>query len=236
MPEKIRKAGICVYCGRVAVLTADHIPPKLLFPKPRPLNLITVRSCNECNQGASKDDEYFRLATSIRSDIGGHPAASQVIPTVLRSLGKPEATGLTKTFIRSLCDMTILGENGEPVQVKEGFRCDTKRIERVATRITKGLYSHHFGQPLPTDHFVVTYSGAGLQSVDYSTARRVIGCVAKVSSGDPKRIGEGVFAYWHHLVPSCHGEVTVWLLVFYERSWILSMTTPANRSIETMGL
>src|SRR5208283_2514674 len=56
-----QKIGECLYCGRVRPLTRDDVPPKNLFPKPRPSNLITVPSCQKCNQSFMLDDEYFRL-------------------------------------------------------------------------------------------------------------------------------------------------------------------------------
>ena len=67
--KKPKNYGECVYCGREAQLTSDHIPPKNLFPKPRPSNLITVPSCKRCNRSASKDDEYLRLVLVMREDV-----------------------------------------------------------------------------------------------------------------------------------------------------------------------
>jgi hypothetical protein len=52
----------CAICGKPCeTTTRDHIPPKGLFGKPLPDNLLTVPSCQQCNQEASGDDEYFRL-------------------------------------------------------------------------------------------------------------------------------------------------------------------------------
>jgi hypothetical protein len=76
---KKRKFGMCVFCGSETCLTKDHVPPKSLFPKPRPDNLITVYSCDNCNLGTAKDDEYFRLMTTIREDALNHPAANRIL-------------------------------------------------------------------------------------------------------------------------------------------------------------
>jgi hypothetical protein len=59
----------CAYCGRRKSLTKDHIPPKSLFAV-WPHDLITVPSCQACNGGAAKDDEYFRLVTAARALSG----------------------------------------------------------------------------------------------------------------------------------------------------------------------
>jgi len=49
MGKRKNKIGICVYCGKKLPLTKDHIPPKNLYSKPRPSNLITVPCCEKCN-------------------------------------------------------------------------------------------------------------------------------------------------------------------------------------------
>ena len=49
----------CIYCGNTEDLTKDHIPPKTLFPKPRPSNLITVPCCKNCNGSFSLEKDLF---------------------------------------------------------------------------------------------------------------------------------------------------------------------------------
>ena len=49
----------CVYCGSTDDPTRDHVPPRAVFPKPRPTNLVTVPACRACNSSAAADDEYF---------------------------------------------------------------------------------------------------------------------------------------------------------------------------------
>ncbi len=58
----------CAYCGVREGTTADHIPPKVCFPKPRP-QLITVPACEECNNCFSKEDEEFAAFLSLRVGI-----------------------------------------------------------------------------------------------------------------------------------------------------------------------
>lgn len=67
-------AGACIYCGREGPLTLDHIPPRALFAEPRPADLITVPSCQPCNVGFSKDDEYLRLVLTLKHDSYPHPS------------------------------------------------------------------------------------------------------------------------------------------------------------------
>ncbi len=50
----------CCYCGTKEATTRDHVPPKAIFNKPRPDDLITVPCCFECNNQASSFDEKFK--------------------------------------------------------------------------------------------------------------------------------------------------------------------------------
>jgi hypothetical protein len=85
MRKKRGRKGPCVYCGKVRPIHMDHVPPSNLFPTPKP-TLITVPSCFACNNTASKDDEYFRLAVAIREDIANRQDIREILPAVYRSL------------------------------------------------------------------------------------------------------------------------------------------------------
>jgi hypothetical protein len=56
--------GICVFCGKQAELTDDHIPPKSIYPKKIRSSLKkmnTENSCFECNNGSKIEDELFKV-------------------------------------------------------------------------------------------------------------------------------------------------------------------------------
>jgi hypothetical protein len=46
----------------------DHVPPRALFPPPRP-NLITVPACETCNRSASEAEEKFKVYLSAKSGV-----------------------------------------------------------------------------------------------------------------------------------------------------------------------
>ena len=71
--KQVMNSISCTYCGKPKPETTNHIPPACLFPSPRPSDLITVPCCLDCNGGASKDDEYFRMMMVMRRDAT-HPA------------------------------------------------------------------------------------------------------------------------------------------------------------------
>jgi len=68
----------CIYCGARDNLTDDHVPPKALFPEPRPSDLITVPACLQCNKSYEKDDEYFRIAVLAQIEPDRDPGAARI--------------------------------------------------------------------------------------------------------------------------------------------------------------
>src|SRR4051812_4977015 len=95
--ERKRGEGICAYCGRTRRITADHIPPRNLFIRPR-LRLITVPCCDECNKGTSKDDEYLRIALALRHEARQHPSLVALLPEIQRRLQRAEGEAFARTI------------------------------------------------------------------------------------------------------------------------------------------
>src|SRR5512142_2642153 len=61
--SKSKRTITCPYCRRIVPhrdSEKDHVPPKGLFGKPRPSNLITVRCCGDCHDAMSKGDEVLK--------------------------------------------------------------------------------------------------------------------------------------------------------------------------------
>ncbi len=90
MPKR-KHRGVCPLCERTATLTRDHVPPVGIFLDPKPDNLITVKTCADCNSSTKLDDEYFRIMVAAAIDPG--PAQSRLWDqkikgsTLLRSPG-----------------------------------------------------------------------------------------------------------------------------------------------------
>lgn len=85
--QKKKIAEACIYCGNEGN-TRDHVPPKLLFPKPRG-PMVTVPACLTCNKCIEKDDVLFAVASCLEADLK-HPAATHVWEsTYVHSHAKP---------------------------------------------------------------------------------------------------------------------------------------------------
>jgi hypothetical protein len=229
MSDAESKGDVCVYCGSAKSLTDDHIPPKTLFPKPRPSNLITVRSCRKCNEGASKDDEYFRLVITMRYDTGDHPAVQQILPSIYRSLEKPAKKGFQQALFNNMADMDIVSGGGIYLGTAHGYDVNLARLDRVAARIVTGLYYHEFGKRLPSDFHVTAYSADGLNNVEAGVKSRVFSIFEKITRNPPHIIGDGVFAYWFQQVQD-RDTTSAWVLAFYERVGFLAFVTPNSNA------
>lgn len=84
----------CVLCGKNIATTREHVPPKNLFKKPRPDNLITVPACENCNSGSSKDDEYFLHFVATIVSPNEHPDLKHLLKKkVFKSLKRKQAVG-----------------------------------------------------------------------------------------------------------------------------------------------
>lgn len=126
----------CFLCGTTGNLTREHIPPKNLFPKPRPSNLHTVPCCEPCNNGGSKEDEYLRVAAS--SLINANPIGKERFERVIEST---VPSGRIKKEIADVSDLvepvTLQTPTGDIEARRHGF--DASIICRSLVRITKGF-------------------------------------------------------------------------------------------------
>lgn len=204
----------------------DHVPPKNLFPEPRPSDLVTVPSCRTCNATASKDDEYFRLVTSIRYDIAKHPDAAGVWPTSLRGLRRPEHLALRKTFLRGVRRVEVRTPAGLYLGKAGAYDVDLGRLNRVATRVVRGLFFHHMGYRLPDSCGVDARCTDGIDSTQADVIEMIRNWVGICRTQQPIVKGQGTFRYWYRFVDdqAAHPNSSVWLLLFYDTVAFFGMT------------
>ena len=117
----------------------DHLPPRNLFEKPRPSNLITCPICERCHRPTHKDDEFFRVFVSsfmTRNKSGRRLWENKVVP---RTLQRGRIRPLIDPMVKTAEPVAIQTSVGEFRAMK--FSTDRKPIDRVLTRITRGLHS-----------------------------------------------------------------------------------------------
>lgn len=221
MPRKKRvrgSIGVCVYCGGTGRIKPDHIPPKSLFLPPRPSNLITVPSCEDCNGGASRDDEYLKNVLVLRDGVESHPQAARLRESVLESLAREEAQGFARSLYRDMSLVHVSGRSGLYLGRRVAIDVKLPRIRRVLNRIVRGLFHHERNERLPSDCLVNSW-------VDTCLPERRI--MALLESQSPKSIGEGVFSY-RSLFTEDEKYGSAWQFVFYEAVQVVSLTVPQS--------
>jgi hypothetical protein len=118
--------GECVYCGELGPVSRDHIPPRNLFPQPRPSNLITVPACHQCNGAASLDDEYFRLAITTGLDPEKCANGFDLSLAAINKLGVAEKLGLAKTMLSAFNKVPIITPAGLYVGEAGALKIDAR--------------------------------------------------------------------------------------------------------------
>lgn len=153
MPRKPR-TGQCVYCGNHGQVTSDHVPPKCLFPPDDRINLITVNACTTCHDGFKLDDEYFRVALSVRADLPDGPEAAFLREQTRQTLRNPSAKQFRAAIGRATALVPFRSQDGVHVGNVFAMKLDPIRITKTAERIVRGLYAKHFKRALPDTHEV----------------------------------------------------------------------------------
>lgn len=218
-----QERGECVYCGRVGIVTRDHIPPKNLFSKPRPDNLITVPSCVPCNKGCERDDEYFRLMLIMRVDVGSHPEYDNLWPVVYRSLERRRDHGLTIGLLKNVNLSEMRSPSGLYYQLPT-YNVSLERLDRVAKRITTGLFYHEFRRRLPDGYSAVAYGDSGFTS-SLASEEATRSLCSNLLVNPPTTIGANVFSYWIKGAND-NPNTTACLLEFFGSVRFLCLTLP----------
>lgn len=232
MSQKKGRIGICVYCGKETNLTKDHIPPKQFFSKPRPNNLITIPSCFDCNSGASKDDEYFRMMLLLSIDAYGHPEVYKLLPQILRSLNKPEKAGFSRAFYKTLQAVELRTKSGLYLGNAGKYTVDENRLNKVLERIVLGLFFHEKGYRLPKSHTLDIYSGWQLKQSLPDAPDEIKSCFQQVyqiiDTVTPKIIGNDVFSYKVSFPSSQDQNFSIWWITFFKEIIYLGTTRPKD--------
>jgi hypothetical protein len=129
----IRFNGTCVYCGELAN-TQDHVPSKILLNAPFPEDLHAVDCCRKCNNGFSKDEEYFAclIECMIHATTDINKLTRDKVKRVLLN-----NNGLHKRLNEAM----MLTDKGIMVDV------DWLAVENVLLKLARGHAAYETSQP-----------------------------------------------------------------------------------------
>lgn len=190
--------SLCVLCGKRAATTKEHIPPRAIFAKPRPSDLITVPSCFECNNDSSKTNESFKV------HLGLHVWNDEPVMRTLRHNHRLRNEVASKIEFASVVDSNdkILGE------VPFGL-WDSEAHSITIEKCIRGLYFHHYGSALSENTQIKTHYFKSLTPE-----------FAQISEGWANNsIGNGQFVYKYTTASNEETHMSVWLFQFFRKHW-----------------
>jgi hypothetical protein len=198
--------GDCTYCGEWRELTHDHVPPRCLFSKPRPSDLVTVPCCVPCNRDAQKQDEYFRIAITAGIDAATFPRENADSVRAVKSLSRAASLGFARKLLQSY--------ERNPA----GLHIDFERIKIVLHRIVRGFFYHHTKIRLPAS---IEFACCPLdEPLNIGLGRETINRL----EGTLKTIGGGNFRYAFEQDGLPDPFETLWLMRFYDNRTFFCVT------------
>ena len=218
--EKSNSEKSCIYCGSGEDMTVDHIPPKALFPEPRPSNMLTVPCCKKCNESFSKDDEYFRTILVSHASVSSDPNVQAVNEKLLRSMSRPEAAAMARAIRKSLHVVDVTSRGGIYLGRSPAMAVTADRINRVTDRIARGLFyiTHNYPVPMRYEVTCVFKDAAFSMPEEFITPWRGFW-------KQPVTIGENVFSYSYALcVDDPNGMLFIYW--FYGNLWFYGYILP----------
>jgi hypothetical protein len=205
----------CAYCGSTIHLTRDHVPPRSFFPTPPPPDLITVPSCEKCNAGFQRDEEYARFVLTVDEHAHGNEDRNALLPKILRFSARRESRNILSNFYNSLGWNYRPSPGGQIAVGRQHYTIDLGKLDRFAKRIVKGLFYHEKGYRLPSDYHVNAIHHARREQVAIDAdTREFFESILQDLRFVPRKSWGTTFAYrW---VQSPNGpSMTWWLLEFY---------------------
>lgn len=196
----------------------DHVPPDCMFPKGT-VGKIQVPSCRPCNEGASNDDEFFRL---LAIDAAANASADEPRAATARALSNPKKAALLKALEAKAVPIEVETPEG----TAHGYKVpmSTSRLTLTAEKIVRGLYYHHKGYPIPEG---IVYPCICLSSDDRKQVVRQLRGVLEILKTVPlHEIGKGVFSYRYAYFNEEPPHNAVFWLGFYGWAEFVSIVGP----------
>ena len=204
---------MCAICGVNPGVTRDHIPPQSLYPKPRDENirLNTVPACKECNNGASTDDEEFKVIIGFTT---GEYQSSQdrVIDSLARTIGKNQkiANNIFKTKKNVYAKL-----NSAILEPAIAVTFDRAKYERVITRIVKALNWIETKKAQNAALKTIVLPGDGLK---INLAKSIMDVMHNLPL---RSLNNGTFLYRGHVDEDGGG---IWGMQFFGRHTVFAIT------------
>lgn len=204
---------LCAICGERDGTTRDHVPPKAIFPKPRPNNLVTVPACLECNNGASDNDDLFKVFLSLQAAGNNEIARRLFQEKTVRTLKRNQS--LLTLILEEAKELQIINNQGN-IETRTGVLWNSAAHDAVMERTIRGLYFHHSGSPIPIDTNLAVQWLHGVPEEILPSLH----LFNEVVLGDDQ-------VTYKYIIYGDDPRHSLWLFDFYGAHWASGHTSPA---------
>jgi hypothetical protein len=205
---------LCAICGERDGTTRDHVPPKAIFPKPRPNNLVTVPACLECNNGASDNDDLFKVFLSLQAAGNNEIARRLFQEKTVRTLKRNQS--LLTLILEEAKELQIINNQGN-IETRTGVLWNSAAHDAVMERTIRGLYFHHSGSPIPIDTNLAVQWLHGVPEEILPSLHLFNEVV----------LGDNQVTY-KYIIYGDDPRHSLWLFDFYGAHWASGHTSPAH--------
>ena len=191
-----KKITLCAYCGHREGSTKDHVPPRALFIKPYPENMIAVPACEECHNEMSLQDEYFLMAIGFVLSGDEKKHAKYLTDKVKRALKRPEAKKLRADLINRTQDIEVHSVGGIYLGNAKGTKFDWPRLKFFAQRILKALYFEEYKKTLETSYQLNVFLSWFQKDSNIINSPEIKEILQFLARSKARVVGDNVFQYW----------------------------------------
>lgn len=188
----------CVLCGERNATTKEHVPPRSIFPKPRPSDLITVPACFNCNNDSSQTDESFKV------HLGMHVWNDEPAMRTLDHNSKLKAEIISK-----IKPVQVLDANDQVVGEVHLSLWDRNAHSVTIEKCVKGLYFHHFGEILSSQARIKTHYFQSLTPELIKTSE----------NWASNSVGNDDFVYKYTSASNGSQKMSIWIFEFFGAHW-----------------
>lgn len=207
---------LCAICGVMVAVTRDHIPPRSIFPRPLPVQLITVPACSHCNNGAAISDEIFRVYLAVVTAYFDPEATRAWKEGALRTLDKNPR--IMRDFVASIGGHVVDEHGVERLLVAFPAQVYNSTCERIV----RGLfYQHHREAP-----------GARMRCIVTPQPQLSPTLYDQTHDWHGGGVGESNFVYRFGRAPN--SLRSLWILQFFRSHWAAVETIPFGE--RTLGV
>lgn len=180
-------AVICALCGIRPATTAEHVPAKSLFAKPRPNDLITVPACALCNQGSQANDDYFRKTLALIAEPEPCIALERIRPAVTRGFTRVQEGGLRAHFEGRIGFAPL----DDRIAHQPVIKPDSRRLNDCVAKHAVGVFYEVMREPLQPSYGTVVLPVRWFQKIPSDDHRHWQKIAGAALAGCKRRVGDG---------------------------------------------